>query len=124
MVSPTVIRWMRRALIALCATSLAACATAPKALYSWGSYEQLIYGDYAVPGGIDPQTALAALEKDRQAALSANQRPPPGWHAHLGYLYYQLGKTDQAAQEFTDEKVNFPESRVFMDRLLARLKAS
>ena len=46
---------------------------------------------------------------------------PPGWHAHLGYLYFELGKSDQARQEFETEKANFPESAVFMDRLLANL---
>ena len=46
----------------------------------------------------------------------------PGWHAHLGYLYYQIGKLDQAQQEFLTEKGEFPESGVFMDRMLAGLK--
>lgn len=47
---------------------------------------------------------------------------PPGWHAHLGYLYYQVGKSDQARQELMTEKAEFPESAVFVDRLLANVK--
>jgi len=46
----------------------------------------------------------------------------PGFHAQLGYAYYELGKVDQARQEFETEKADFPESAVLMDRLLARLK--
>ena len=49
---------------------------------------------------------------------------PPGWHAHLGYLYYRLGKADQARQEFQTEKAEFPESAVFMNRLLSNLDRS
>jgi hypothetical protein len=48
----------------------------------------------------------------------------PGFHAHLGYLYFQTGKLDQARQEFETEKAEFPESAVFMDRLLSNLKKS
>jgi hypothetical protein len=46
---------------------------------------------------------------------------PPGFHAHLGNLYYQMGKSDLALQEFQKEKAQFPESAVFMDRLIANL---
>jgi hypothetical protein len=64
------------------------------------------------------------LEADYQKARSANKPVPPGFHAQLGYLYYQLGKLDQAQQEFQTEKILFPESAVFMERLLANLKKS
>ena len=40
----------------------------------------------------------------------------------MGYLYFQIGKLDQARQEFETEKAEFPESAVFMDRLLANLR--
>ena len=36
-------------------------------------------------------------------------------------LYFQLGKADQAQQELQSEKAEFPESAVFIDRLLANL---
>jgi hypothetical protein len=64
---------------------------------------------------------IETLEKDYQSARAANQRLPPGWHAHLAYLYYETGKTDQARQELLTEKAEFPESTVIMDRLLANL---
>ncbi len=102
--------------------ALVGCATPPKPMYAWGSYEQLIYSNHATPGAGDAQSQIASLEKDYQAARGANQRLPPGWHAQLGYLYYQIGKSDQARQEFMTEKAEFPESAVFVDRLIARLK--
>ncbi len=102
---------------------LTGCAT-EKTLYSWGHYEDLVYTSYAKPGAVSPEMQIEKLEQDYQQARSSNQPVPPGWHAHLGYLYYQTGKVDQAKQEFETEKLSFPESKVFMDRLLARLKKS
>jgi hypothetical protein len=104
----------------LAAMLLGGCAATPT-LYHWGSYEDLIYASYAAPGKVPLEAEVESLEKDRQQALAAHRRMPPGWHAHLGTLYYQLGKADQARQEFASEKAEFPESVVFMDRLLARL---
>ena len=105
------------------AATLAGCAAEPRTLYTWGSYEELIYGSYASPGKVAPEQRVEIREKDYQVARAANKRMPPGWHAHLGYLYYQLGKPDQARQELLTEEAEFPESAVFMDRLLANLRA-
>lgn len=95
------------------------CASQPT-LYSWGRYEDLIYQSYAKPGAVPPEQQIEALEADYQKARSANKRVPPGWHAQLGYLYFQAGKVDQARQEFQTEKAEFPESAVYMDRLLEK----
>ena len=99
---------------------LTSCA-GPTTLYHWGRYESVIYATYAAPGSMPPERQIELLEQDYQEARAANRPVPPGFHAHLGYLYYAIGRADQARQEFETEKANFPESAVFMDRLLARL---
>lgn len=91
-------------------------------IYSWGHYENLIYATYAEPGKVPPETQIAKLEEDYQKARASNKRMGPGFHAQLGYLYYQTGKLDQARQEFATEKAEFPESAVFMARLESNLK--
>lgn len=91
-------------------------------LYSWGRYEELIYVSYAAPGKVSPEMQVEQLEQDYQKARAENKRVPPGFHAHLGYMYFQLGKLDQARQELETEKAEFPESAVFVDRLLANLR--
>ena len=90
-------------------------------LYTWGHYEDQIYSSYAEPGKLPPEMQVEQLEQDYQKARAANKRMHPGFHAHLGYLYVQLGKLDQARQEFATEKSEFPESAVLMDRLTANL---
>jgi len=99
---------------------LAGCA-APT-LYTWGHYEDLIYTSYDKPGSVPPELQAEKLEQDYQKARAANKRMCPGFHAQLGYAYFQLGKMDQARQEFETEKADFPESAVLMDRMLAKLK--
>ena len=98
---------------------LTGCTT--PTLYTWGHYEELIYASYAAPGKVSPEMQVEKLEQDYQQARAANKRMPPGYHAHLGYLYFQLGKADEARREFETEKADFPESAVFMNRLLANL---
>jgi hypothetical protein len=97
------------------------CAGKPT-LYSWGQYEELIYASHAAPGKVPPEMQIEKLEQDYQKARATNKRMHPGFHAHLGYLYFQIGKVDQALQEFATEKAEFPESAVFIDRLVGNLK--
>jgi hypothetical protein len=100
---------------------LVGCAAAPTQ-YAWGSYEDVVYASYLSRNDVPAEQQIESLERDYQAARAANKRLPPGWHAHLGYLYYETGKVQQARQELLTEKAEFPESAVFVDRLLANLK--
>ncbi len=108
-------------LVLVAALMLAGCAKKPL-LYRWGSYEEQIYAMYRDTGKVSIEEQLQYLERDYQRARSADRPVPPGFHAHVGYLYFQLGKTDQALQSFETEKALFPESAVYMDRLIARIK--
>ena len=90
-------------------------------VYYWGHYESLVYVTYAKPGKVPPEAQVLKMEEDLQKAAAANKPVPPGFHAYLGYLDYQLGKPDLARREFEKEKALFPESTVFMDRMLAGL---
>lgn len=89
--------------------------------YYWGHYENLVYVTYAKPDKVPPEAQAEIMEADLQKAIAANKPVPPGFHAYLGYIYFQLGKLDLAQQEFENEKKQFPESTVFMDRLQANL---
>lgn len=111
------IKHMLPLLVALLASG---CATQDKGLYQWGSYENQIYAMYAEGGKSSPLEQIAALEQDLEKARAANRPLPPGFQAHLGYLYFQTGKLDQAIAAFETEKQRFPESRPYMDRLISR----
>jgi hypothetical protein len=104
---------------------LGGCATqAPKALYGWGSYEDLIYASTTKADGVAPERQIEIMTKDRATIAAAGQRLPPGWRVHLAQLYAQTGHLDQARTEIEAEKTAFPESGVFCDTLLASLNHS
>jgi hypothetical protein len=107
-------------LLAAALALAAGCAASPS-LYYWGHYEDLVYASYAEPGKVDPAQQIRIMEADAESARAQNRSVPPGFHAHLGVLYFDLGKPERARQEFLAEKGLFPESAVLMDRLLARL---
>lgn len=100
---------------------LTACVSPAPSLYQWGSYEQQVYAIYNEPGKVPPEQQIEKLEQDYQKARASSKSVPPGFHAHLGYLYFGVGKLDQARQSFATEKSLFPESAVYMDRILGRL---
>lgn len=95
---------------------LAGCQS-PDAYY-WGHYESVIYDMYNTPEKASPEQLAAILEQDEQKAASKNKPLPPGFHAQLGYLYAQMGKTDLARQQYEKEKQMYPESAVLMNRML------
>ena len=103
------------------AVLLTACAARPPSLYQWGSYEEQVYALYNEPGKVPPEQQIAKLEEDYQKARASSKAVPPGFHAHLGYLYFGTGKLDQARQSFATEKSLFPESAIYMDRILSQL---
>ena len=108
---------------ALCAgLLLTACSTGTHGLYQWGSYEDQVYAMYNSAAKTSPQEQLAKLEADGEKARAGNRTPPPGYYAHLGYLYFETGNPEQAMASFQNEKTLFPESRAYMDRLISRFK--
>jgi hypothetical protein len=90
--------------------------------YYWGHYEGQIYQMYNEPDQSSVVDQVTQLENDLRKAQSKGMLAPPGVQAHLGYLYFQLGKYDQAREAFFAEKEAFPESAVLMDRFIEKLE--
>ncbi len=103
---------------------LAGCANQQQSLYQWGSYEDQVYAMYSEPGKVSAEEQITRLGLDAEKARATNRSVPPGYHAHLGFLYFQTGKPDAAVQSLEHEKALFPESTVYMNRLIARIKAN
>ena len=116
----TMNRTLLRVSFIAAAAMMTACAN-QHGLYQWGSYEDHIYAMYSSPGKSSPDEQIAKLEADGEKARAQSRTPPPGHYAHLGYLYFQTGKLDQAVASFETEKVLFPESKLYMDRLIGRI---
>lgn len=92
-------------------------------LYRWGDYQTLIYQQYVHPGKAEPNVQVDKLSADIQRTQAEGKRVPPGEHAQLGYMEYQIGNAGQAAAQFALERTLYPESSVFMTTILKRLRS-
>lgn len=94
----------------------------PQPLYRWGDYETLIYQMYEQPGAAEPGLQVQKLSADIERTIATGKRVPPGVHAHLGYMQYLQGNTNQALQEFVTERELYPESARFMNTFIDRIR--
>lgn len=108
-------------IIAVLLISIAGCGTAPLALYQWESYQPQIY-EYFKGQGAGSEAQINTLEQGLQKIRAKGNNPPPGYHAHLGLLYGQIGKEEQFIQQLNTEKSLFPESAAYIDFLLRKQK--
>lgn len=113
---------MKRLLSVIPALLLFAGCQVNRPLYYWGSYESMAYLSYAKPEKATLQMQLEKLEEDVAKASASTATAHPGLHAQLGYVYYQLGRVEDAMKEFEAEKKLFPESATFMDRMMGKTK--
>lgn len=111
------LRPRRAALALLSALPLAGCASTH---YDWGRYEDSVYATTVTPDGFDLQAEIDSLEQQIERTAQRDRLPPPGLHAHLGWLQAEAGNGDAARQHFETEKRLFPESASFMDELIRR----
>jgi hypothetical protein len=99
------------------AICFSACNSTPGTLYSWGNYENKIY---AYLQNESPAEQISVLQDDLLKIEETGRKAPPGYYAHLGMLYEEVGDHGLAISCFMVEKARFPEAAVFMDYLLAR----
>ena len=97
------------------------CADTPT-LYDWGTYEDAIYDMYIEPGKSSLSDQILQFEEQIEQAAAAGKSVPPGFHAHLGYLYVNDGEYNSAVIHFQKEKEMYPESTDFIDGILQRMK--
>ena len=102
------------------AALLVGCA-APKSLYSWNGYQTQVYS-YLQSDAPAAEDQILTLEKGVQQAAGTGAQLPPGYHAHLGLLYLNAGRTDQALAAWDQEKKQFPESTPYIDYLVGNMK--
>lgn len=104
-------------LLALCACE------STKTLYHWGRYEESVYKLLENPDGTNVPEEIRSLSGEVERDLAEGRRAAPGVHAYLGYLYYISGNPDSAKMEFEAEKAAYPESTVFIDGVIRRMKS-
>jgi len=115
--------WLRQAgLVLVLAGALTGCEHTPRNLYQWGGYQDQLY-EHFKGDRESPSEQVRVLEAQAQKARAGGMALPPGFRAHLGMLYLQMGRADEARRQLEAEKASFPESAPYMDFLLKRMAA-
>jgi hypothetical protein len=95
---------------------------APQTLYNWGNYQEQTYS-YAKDA---TDKSLEALMKTYQTLINhptgTRKTVPPGICADYGYLLYQQGKTEEGLALLNKEIALYPESSVFISRIIKNLQ--
>jgi hypothetical protein len=107
---------------ALCLLALQGCVHAPKPLYYWESFPKQQY-TALLREAVSPDEQIRIMEAQADKARASSAALPPGFRAHLGMLYLGAGKPQRARELWTAEMNEFPESALYMNRLLKRLDA-
>ncbi|SHF13205.1 hypothetical protein SAMN05444405_105174 [Bacteroides luti] len=109
--------------VACFALFLSSCTTQQSALYSWKNYEKTSYNYYKKQ---TPESTEALL--NTYAILIAKQDQgtrkvvPPGTYAEYGFLLAQTGKKEEGISMMKKEIEVYPESKVFIERIIKMLE--
>ena len=106
----------------LFALGFALCSCASRSLYAWGDYQDSLYAMTVQHGSFDAAKDMQVLSEQVARAKAEGRQPGPGVQAHLGYLHAMAGDSSGAAGWFAAERQDFPESAVFIDGMLARMR--
>ncbi len=105
----------------LLALALGGCATG--GLYYWGGYEDSLYLRERDTSDAGQARAFTLVEDTIREAEARQARVPPGVYADYGYLLYRQGRRGEALEAFRKEAAAYPESKPFMDAVIARVEA-
>ena len=104
-------------MIVLIAPLFTSCMSA-SSLYYWDKYEDASYKNYKQ--GTDEAKAelMAVYEKMMTKQIGTRKTIAPGICAEYGYMLIQAGKVEEGVNYLKKEIELYPESRVFIERII------
>jgi hypothetical protein len=105
-----------RALLTLALALGAAGCAGPKRLYAWNGYDEALYAQAKAPQ--DNEKYLEHLKQVIEKAETSQDKVPPGIYAEYGYALFTNGQIDDAITFYAKERDTWPESRVFMEKMI------
>lgn len=111
---------MKIRLLPIIVLALGVSACGNKTMYQWSEYQPALLGYYKGGDVAKFEERLGQSISDAEAAKSV----PPGMYAEMGYLLYERGDLTGAVSFFGKERDRWPESTIFMTRLINRINAA
>lgn len=109
-------------MVLTCLCMVSSCTTPQKTLYTWGDYQNESY-DY-MKNGTDKSLddLLKAYEEIVNNQKGTRQTVPPGVCADYGYFLVMKGQKEKGLAMMKQEIALYPESAVFMTRIINKLE--
>jgi hypothetical protein len=91
-----------------------------KPLYNWKGYDDAVYAYTKASDEKSVENLIKIYEKLIKKSGGTRQVPPPGVYADYGYILIKKGETAKGKELLIKETVLYPESKVFIDRIIKR----
>ncbi|SDD10841.1 DUF4810 domain-containing protein [Williamwhitmania taraxaci] len=112
---------MKRIIIVSFSLFLFASCTTQKPLYTWGKYETASYNYLKNSDEKSTQELIASYQKIIEKQNGSRGVVPPGIYADYGFVLLQANRTKEGKAMLLKEVALYPESKVFIDRILTLL---
>ena len=96
------------------------CSSISQTGYYWGKYSETLYPLVSDQSNANLRKHADELQRIITESEHRSLKVPPGVHADLGYTFQRLNEPDEAKQQYLKEMETYPESRTFIERLIAR----
>jgi hypothetical protein len=113
---------MRKYLIIAIISIFAISCTTTKPLYNWKGYDDAVYAYTKTSDDKSVENLIKIYEKLIKNSGGSREVTPPGVCADYGYILIKKGETAKGKELLTKETVLYPESKVFIDRILKRFE--
>ena len=100
-----------------------ACSGVSPGGYYWGSYSYTYHSMLKEPSSETADAHESSLRDIIAKSAEKNLRVPPGIHAELGNLLAKKDMPQEAIAEYEAEQALYPESGIFLQKLLSGQKA-
>lgn len=97
---------------------LVSCTTTKTPLYTWSDYETTSYNYLKNSDEESLQKLIENYQKVIETQKGTRGIVPPGVCADYGFILLQNGKTEEGKEMLMKEITLYPESKIFIERIL------
>lgn len=103
------------------AIGMSSCGS-ERQLYSWHKYEDASYQHHKKQTQKTEKKFVKEINNVIKKQRNKKKAAPPGINAEYGYYLYKIGQKDEGVQYLNREISLYPESQMFISRIIAQIK--